>query len=176
MDFARRVIDLMLFRCGPQDLPGDQGTLVASGAVYCILLLVQVALLASLQIAVAQALLATVLLGLYVAALLRMRGLSNRFNQTATALFASGAVLTVIMLVPTIELRPFVEALSQSSEPSKVPPPSLFFALVYIVVGLWALAIYSHIYRHALNIPIALGVITTIGYEILLMVVFTLLG
>ncbi|MGB7756964.1 MAG: hypothetical protein WBL23_12960 [Salinisphaera sp.] len=176
MDFARRLVDLMLFRRGPQDLPGDQVSLVVSIAAYCIVLFVQVALVGPLAGALVQAGLATLMLGLYVATILRLRGLSNRFNQTATALFSSGAVLTVIMLAPTRALRPYLDALRSATDPSQVPMPSPLFALAYLVVGIWGLAIYTHIYRNALGVPIVLGVAVTLGFELLLMLVFSVLG
>lgn len=176
LDFARRVVDLMLFRCGPQDMPGDQASLGVSIAVYCLLLFGQVALVAPLAGAAAQAGLATILLGLYVAVILRMRGLANRFNQTATALFSTGAVLTLVMLAPTRALQPYLDALRKASDPSQVPMPSPWFALGYLVVGVWGLAIYSHIYRHALDMSIAFGVAVTLGFEVLLILVFSVLG
>lgn len=176
MDFARRLVDLMLFRRGPQDMPGDQASLVVSIAAYCICLVVQVALVGPLAAALVQAVLATLMLGIYAAGVLRLRRLANRFNQTATALFSSGAVLTLIMLAPTHALRPYLDALRHATDPSQVPMPSPLFALAYLVVGIWGLAIYSHIYRHALDVPIALGVAVTIGFEVLLMLVFSVLG
>ncbi|WP_423821445.1 hypothetical protein V5738_14010 [Salinisphaera sp. SPP-AMP-43] len=176
MFFARRLVDLMLFRGGPQDLPGDQASLVGSTAAYCILLFIQVALVGPVTGAAVQSVLATILLGLYAATVLRMRGLSNRFNQTATALFSSGAVLTLIMLAPTHALRPYLDALRTASDPASVPMPSPVFALLYLVVGIWGLAIYSHIYRHALSVSVIFGVTVTIGFELLLMLVFSVLG
>ena len=101
MVFARRVIELMLLRLGPQDMPGDSTTLFGSAAAYCILLFLQVGLIMPAGPAVLQAVLATGLLALYVRTLLRIRKLPNRYNQTTIALFASGAVLTLIMLAPT---------------------------------------------------------------------------
>ncbi|MES1936124.1 hypothetical protein [Salinisphaera hydrothermalis] len=176
MEFARRLADLMLFRRGPQDMPGDQSSLVVSIAAYCIVLFIQVALVGSLAGALVQAGLATLMLGLYAATILRLRGLSNRFNQTATSLFSSGAVLTLIMLAPTHALRPYLDALRTATDPSQVPMPSPLFALVYLVVGIWGLAIYTHIYRNALGVPIVLGVAVTLGFEVLLMLVFSVLG
>lgn len=176
MLFARRLVDLMLFRGGPQDMPGDQASLFASIAAYCILLFVQITLVGPPVSAAVQAILATALMAFYVAGILRLRGLSNRFNQAATALFSSGAALTLIMLAPTRSLRPYLDALRTASDPSSVPMPSPVLMLAYLVVGLWGLAIYSHIYRQALDMPLAIGVAATIGFELLLMLVFSLLG
>src|SRR5699024_10502432 len=97
METLRRTVDLMLFKSGPQDMPGNQNTLIGSAAVYCILLAFQVFILSGAVFgAILQALLVTILLGLYAGSLLRWRDLANRFNQTATALYASGAILTTL--------------------------------------------------------------------------------
>lgn len=176
MVFARRLVDLLLFRCGPQDLPGNQTTLRVSALAYCIALLIQVMVVAPPLAAAVQAFLATALLGLYVLTILRARKLSNRFTQTATALYASGAVLTVIMIGPTHAMGPYLQQISQSSNPQAVPTPSGLVALIYLAAGIWGLALYSHIYRHALGVSLVLGVGATVTFEILLIVVFSLLG
>ncbi|MDA3919195.1 MAG: hypothetical protein PF501_00725 [Salinisphaera sp.] len=176
MVFARRLVDLMLFRCGPQDMPGDQTTLRLSAAAYCILLFVQVMVVAPPLAAAVQAILATSLLGIYVLAILRLRKLPHRFMQTATALYASGAVLTLVMIGPTHAMGPYLQQISQSTNPQSVPTPSSLVALIYLVAGVWGLAIYSHIYRHALSVSILLGVGATVVFEVLLLVIFSLLG
>lgn len=176
MVFARQIVDLMLLRCGPQDLPGDRVTLGASAAAYCILLFLQVGLIAPLGRAAVQAVLATVLLGLYVSVVLRLRKLPNRFPQTATALFSAGATLTLIMLAPTHAMTPYLQAVSHSTHPQSVPMPPGLVVFAYIAVGFWGLAIYSHIYRHALNCSIWLGFGAAISFEVFLFAVFSVLG
>lgn len=176
MDFLRRIVDLMLFRRGPEEMPGDQATLLASIVAYVILLGIQAWLVVPVAGAVLQAVLATVLLGVYAMVILRFRGLANRFNQTATALYASGAVLTLIMMAPTRALRPYIEALAKASDPAQVPTPSPLFALGYFVVGVWGLAICAHIYRRALEVSMLLGVVTAIGFELLVLLIFSALG
>ncbi len=176
MVFARKIVELMLLRRGPQDMPGDQTTLLASAVAYCILLFVQVGLVAPLAQAAVQAVLATVLLALYASVVLRFRGLPNRFPQTAVALFSAGAVLTLIMLAPTHAIAPYLEAVSRAQHPRSVPAPSGFVVFAYIALGFWGLAIYSHIYRHALDCSIWLGLVAAIAFEVFLFVVFSVLG
>lgn len=177
MLFARRLVDLMLFRAGPQDLPGNRTTLVASAVAYCIVLFAQVLVVAPTGAAAVQAILATFLLGLYASSILRLRKLPNRFTQTATALYATGAVLTLIMIGPTHAMAPYLQQMAQTSNPPQsVPTPPGLVAVVYLIVGVWGLALYSHIYRHALDVSILLGVGATIAFEILVLVVFSLLG
>ena len=176
MFFARRVIELMLLRRGPQDMPGDANTLIGCAAAYCILLFLQVGLLMPASAAALQAGLATALLALYVRTVLRIRQLPNRFNQTATALFAAGATLTLIMLAPTHAMAPYLHALGEASDAQAVPMPPTFVTLAYVAMGFWGLAIYSHVYRHALDGGLWLGVGATITFEILLLLVFSVLG
>lgn len=176
MVFVRRVVELMLLRRGPQDMPGDSTTLLGSAAAYCILLFLQVALIAPTPRAAMQAILATVLLALYAHTVLRMRKLGNRFNQTGVALFSAGAVLTLVMLGPTHVMAPYLQAIGEASDPQSVPMPPSFVTLAYVAMGLWGLAIYSHIYRHALDASLWLGVGTALVYEVLLLIAFSVLG
>ena len=113
MGIVRRLIDLVLFRCGPQDLPGNQSTLIATAVAYCIAQFAQIGLLGAPTAAFVQAILATILLGLYAAAVLRIRKLSNRLHQTGTALFGTGSIrcASYIMLRPSGSNRALLRSL-----------------------------------------------------------------
>jgi len=176
MVLARRVIELMLLRRGPEELPGDQTTLIVSMAGYCILLFIQAGMITPLGHAAAQAVLATGLLAIYVRSVLRMRSLSNRFPQTATALFASGAMLTLLMLAPTHAIAPYLQAISEANDPQSIAMPPAMVMLAYVALGIWGLAIYSHIYRRALDGTIWLGVGATLAFEVILLLVMSVLG
>lgn len=176
MGFAGRVIELMLLRRGPQDMPGDSTTLVGSIAAYCILLFIQVALIMPAGHAALQAGLATALLALYVRTVLRIRKVPNRYNQTAVALFASGATLTLLMLAPTQVMAPYLQAIAEATDPQSVAMPPSFVTLAYVALGLWGLAIYSHVYRQALDGSLWLGVGAALAFEVLLLVVFSVIG
>ena len=176
MVFARRVIELMLLRRGPQDMPGDSTTLVGCAAAYCILLFLQVGLIMPAGPAALQAGLATALLALYIRTVLRIRKLPNRYNQTAIALFASGATLTLVMLAPTHVMAPYLHAIAEASDPQSVPMPPSVVTLAYVALGLWGLAIYSHVYRNALDGSLWLGVGAAMAFEVLLLVVFSVIG
>ncbi|WP_123657800.1 hypothetical protein [Salinisphaera japonica] len=173
---VRRLIDLVLFRCGPQDLPGNQSTLIATAVAYCIAQFAQIGLLGAPTAAFVQAILATILLGLYAAAVLRIRKLSNRLHQTGTALFGTGSLLTLAMLPATWALLPYLESIAQAQRASDITLNSPLAALAYVIIGIWGLAVYSHIYRHALDVSIALAIGVTIGFEALVLVVFSVLG
>jgi len=176
MELARRVIEMMLFRRGPQDMPGDTTTLVASAGVYCILLFAQISLLAPSGSALFQAVTASLLLAAYVYGVLQVRKLVARFAQTATALFATGAVITLVMLGPTHAIAPYMQAVTQASDPQNVPMPSTIITLSYVAMGFWGLAIYTHIYRQALDSGPWLGGVATRAFELLLLFVFSIIG
>lgn len=48
--------------------------------------------------------------------------------------------------------------------------------LAYIVIGIWGLVVFGHIYRHALGVNLWLGVATALGFELLLFFTLSLLG
>ncbi|WP_348762563.1 hypothetical protein [uncultured Salinisphaera sp.] len=173
---VRRLIDLVLFRCGPQDVPGNQSTLIATAGAYCIAQFAQIGMLGAPTAALVQAILATILLGAYAQGVLRLRKLTNRFHQTATALFGTGTLLTLAMLPATWALLPYLESIAQAQQASDIHMNSPLAALAYVVIGVWGLAVYSHIYRHALDVSIALGVGVTIGFEALVLLVFSVFG
>jgi drug/metabolite transporter (DMT)-like permease len=172
----RVTVDLMLLRRGPQELPSDWGLLGGLGFVYCSLAFTQVRLVADTGSAFAQALLATGMLALFAHAVLRWRGEPGRFVQTLTALFAVGVVLTLLMLGPTTALVPFLESLAQAQDPESVAQPPIPVLLAYIVIGIWGLVVFGHIYRHALGVNLWLGVATALGFELLLFFTLSLLG
>lgn len=172
----RTTVDLLLLRRGPQDLPSDWGLLGGLAALYCSLAFVQVRMVTEAGPALAQAALATALLALFVNGVLRWRGVPERFVQTLTALFAVGTVLTVLMLGPTAALAPFLEALAQANDPESVPQPPGVVLLAYSVLGIWGLVAFGHIYRHALDVNLWLGVATALGFEVVLFLAFSLFG
>ncbi len=173
---VRVTVDMLLLRRGPQDLPADWSLLGALAVVYFSTAFAQVRTAAETVPALLQALLATVLLAVYVRAVLQMRGLLPRYVQTLSGLFAVGIVMTLLMLGPTAALAPFLESLAQASEPEQVPQPPALVLLAYFVIGVWALVAFGHIYRHALDVSLGVGVLVALGFEFLLFLVFTLLG
>lgn len=176
MPFARLVIDLLLLRRGPQDMPGGTTVLYAGICAYCILLFLQIRMIASSGGAVFQVLISVVILALYARALLRLRGYPHRVVQTLSALFVTSAAITLLMLGPTLAVAPFVQALGQVSDPSQLPKPSAMAMVAYVVIGFWGVAVSAHIYRHALQTSFWIGLGAALGYEVLLMFVFSLLG
>ena len=173
---ARVSVDLLLLRRGPQDMPSNWALMAGLGLAYCSLAFMQVSLVADAGPAITQAILATVILVAYVNAVLRMRNFSARFVQTLTAFFVVGCVLTVLMLGPTSALAPFLNALAENPEAQSAPQPPAFALLAYMLIGLWSLVVFGHIYRHALEVSFWMGIGAALLFEFTLFMTFALLG
>lgn len=176
MPFVRLLVDLLLLRRGPQDMPAGTGILYGSAAAYCILLFAQSRIVATAGSALLQAVVSTVALALYARALLRLRGYANRVLQTWVALFAAGAVFTLLSLGPTAAMAPFLLALGKAQTAADVPQPSAVAALAGVAIACWSLAVVGHIYRHALQLRFWQGLLAAIGFEFVLFLVFRLLA
>lgn len=140
--------DIALLRGKPQDLP-------TSPVVLGLVLLLDIAttyFLIDGNIAGARffaVVVHTLVLALLVYGLLWWRGLGARFVQTASALFGGGIVVTVAAWALITALR----------VPFDIENPN--FMLLTLVLSLWVLAIMAQVLRHALEVPLAVAVLTT---------------
>ena len=145
------LVDILRLQNGPQDLPGTSSALAATIAVSCALSLIALGIMGNdnpaLQIAAAAGFTL-----LFVGVALQLRRLGNRFVQTATALFGTDALLTLIAL-------PATAGLDQAAE--EISP----IAAVWLLgVLLWTLVVVGHILRNALDLPLIGGVLAALLY------------
>ena len=99
--FLRIFVDIVLWRRGPQDLPVSTLLLALAVAAYLAVSVVQLALLRESPGTWAFFLVADpLLLGAWVWLVLRLFGRGERFLQTASAVFGTGAVLGVALYLP----------------------------------------------------------------------------
>ena len=90
--FLRIFLDIVLWRRGPQDLPVSSLLLAVTVAAYVAVSVVQLALLDEAASSWLFFLVVDpLLLGAWIWLLLRLYGKSERFLQTATAVFGAGA-------------------------------------------------------------------------------------
>lgn len=150
-------LDICLFRKGPQHVPASSTLLNLSvlsyGAAGLLLMLASaVPSRALLLIVLDIALLAGLSYGLLTAA-----GQWRRFTQTLTALAGTGVLLQLLALPLAIWL-----ARVGPQQPAAALP-----SLLYLLLLGWSIAVTGHILRHALSIPMALGVLYALGYLII---------
>jgi hypothetical protein len=88
---------------------------------------------------------------------LQIRANPERYVQTVSALAGAGVVIGVLAL-------PLVYSLFSSASHGNADSFALF---AYLMAFAWLLVVYGHIYRHALSIGMAMGVLVAFGYVML---------
>ena len=91
---------------------------------------------------------------------------AQRYRQTLTAMFGTGALLGVCML-------PFNYWLDAAATPDK---PAIGATIGLLAVVSWSLAVNGHIFSRALSTPFAAGLAIAIAYFFLNYVVFAQFG
>jgi hypothetical protein len=155
-------IDVALHRKGPQDVP-------AAGAVLGFALIAYLATggivlwpsAADMTVLFAQLAVDLAMMVLMVGGLLAATGRSGRLGQTLTALFGTGALLSVAAL-------PFVwmaaRAFAEGAPAPGAELPALLSTMALFSLLLASLLVTGHILRHALNWSYAAGVLGAVAY------------
>ena len=153
-------LQICLFRQGPQILPASGfllGLLVVLNAITGVAgLLAEFPLPAAILITVAH-----VSIGLGLAYLILLVSMKvSRALQTLTALSGTGAILNVISML-------LIWLLPEEGQQQNI------ISMLLIGVLFWSIFIIGGIFRHALSISLAMGVLTSIGYVFTLIVVLS---
>lgn len=150
--------DLMLFRRGPQDLPFS--TSLLAGA--CVVGFALDAFVASRFQQMADAVprvafsLAALLLLPWIA--LKLAKLEARYAQTATALVATSAMFT-LLTVPVL-----LGVGKLPTDPKDLTAAQALLGWFSLLLVGWQLAVRGHILRHALDLPMRLGVLIAVVF------------
>ena len=148
---AKTVVELCRLRRGPQDLPYSRNLpalLIAASVVVDVLV---GDALHDTGNTFARSLLSTgVVLGLCWGAL-AIRGLHNRYVQTATALLACSLVFSLLLLPLALLAGPPPASADQLS--------GLQVLLGWLTIALlvWQISVYAHIMRHAMDASFGLA-------------------
>ena len=153
-------LQICLFRQGPQILPASGfllGLLVVLNAITGVAgLLAEFLLPAAILITIAH-----VSIGLGLAYLILLVSMKvSRALQTLTALSGTGAILNVISML-------LIWLLPEEGQQQNI------ISMLLIGVLFWSIFIIGGIFRHALSISLAMGVLTSIGYVFTLIVVLS---
>jgi hypothetical protein len=157
-------LQIALRRRGPEDLPASRFLLLMAGAAYVL----SQAILAAPAYDSAAGLIANLILDLLVLCgclwgLLRLAGHGQRYRQTLTAVFGTGALLSVCMV-------PFTYWLDAADKPAVAPTLGL------LAVVSWSLVVNGHIFSRALSTPFAAGLAISVAYFFLNYLVFAQFG
>ncbi len=144
------LIGICLFRATPQDIDHSVRLLVVLAALSVLVDVVVLNTLAAFEASEINALIQAALALAVVYGLLSIRGLSNRFVQTASALFGTSILFSLAAL-------PTIHALLE-------PTPPSWALTLWLAVVIWSIAVLTHILRHAMNVSRPIAVVLALGY------------
>jgi len=149
--FMRHVFALCRLRGDPQDTVYSRPLLVLLLAATCAIDALGGALLGDVADALAHSLLASaVALGLCAVAL-ALRGLVNRYVQTATSLIATGIVVALVQLPILGLLGSFVDGVPLSSADMAWNLLQILLRWAGLATLVWQVLVYAHVVRHAMD-------------------------
>lgn len=153
MALIKLLLDICLFRKGPQDIPYSilllSLTVLWNITVSVALGLIDMGVVQALM----QSLLGLSLLLLFLVALLKLMQKRARFVQTLTAALASDALISSIAI--------FALTLGQS-----LTGQSAFLGFLLVFLMMWQIAVLGHILRHALSTRFLLGLALSFSYTL----------
>ena len=136
------LIDIVLLRRGPQDMPAGRSALLACLFFYVLIAAISLNIGRRPENPTAVLVLAAGLPLVLVWIVLKLRDRIERWEQTLSALYGTSALLSLITL-------PFnFDASEEPSGPVIVISLSVFF---------WSFVVNGHIWRHALDTSFAAG-------------------
>lgn len=152
MPLLQLFLEICLFRKGPQDVPTSGFLLRLVLAVYLILGMLLLAPDAGWVQAALQTAVEIVMNLVLVAVLLSTANRLSRYQQTATALLATDALISALGLPP-------LQLLAGSGA-------GPLAALLWMALVAWHVAVMAHIVRHALSQPLGVSFAVAVLYTV----------
>ena len=152
---------ICLFKAKPQDLPSSLALLINSIVAATLIFIMRNALLASEFSMISMAFMQILLLGALLYLLLKLFSKSERWLQSATALYGCSAII-VVTVVPFISLEGGAPLISES------------FNLVKLVVlfsSAWYFSVTVYILKETLEVRMFLAIVIAIVMEIVLAII-----
>lgn len=156
----QRIWAICLLRAGPQDLPASSTSLALALAAWWGVSALALAAPGT-RVQAADALLLFVAQLAMIAGLLVASRRSARFLQTAAALFACGAVVSLANVPLWL---------------STASPPPAGLAVLALAALFWSLAVDAHIWRHALERSYVVGLAVAVVLFVVQLVLLQALG
>ena len=153
--YVQALINIVLRRSGPEDLPDSRFLLGLTLAIYLVTQ-VPLALIAygPSDVIVRAVVGSLILLFILLWFLLRLTGFRDRYRQTLTAMLGTSALLSALSTPFSLWRQSSLDGGASAATPS-----TIIFAIM-----LWSIAIDGHILARALSRPYAIGLFIAIGY------------
>lgn len=146
--------DICLLRAGPQDVPFTRHLLFVLLGLHVLVGILLGSLSYSLPTAIAYGFTNMLVLVVLLRAVLMVRKLPERFNQTLSAMAGTDVIIGVIAWPISSWMVTARDAGSDVGAP----------ALLWLLLVIWSLTIIAHILRNALSAPWAVGVVLAVLY------------
>ncbi|MBA1146849.1 hypothetical protein H0Z60_07220 [Ectothiorhodospiraceae bacterium WFHF3C12] len=153
-EVVQRLVGICLFQNGPQDLPASWNLLIVALAVDIALGYPAAMAYSPGDYAGLQILVATAVTAVFVYGAVNAIGQGRRFVQTATAVFGTDAIITLMALPIALTMAPGPRTAVTLGD------------LGLLAMGVWNIAILGHILRHALSVTLGIGVMVALGYTL----------
>lgn len=149
------LFDLCLLKRGPQDLPHWPALTVAALLAAVALEAYSASVLGSTALLPASMLLSAIFALVAPWAILRVRRVEARYWQTLFALIATGLLFSLLALPLLVALGPL--------DPENLPTLTPVVGWGIVLLAVWRLVVSGHIWRHALDVPLPVGVLIALG-------------
>ncbi len=175
---ANATLRILLFRAGPQDFPYAPSLTRVLVPVAVLINFVLASVTLSPALALLSSAVAVFALAASTRALLRVRQMENRYEQTFHALLATSSVLALAFTVPMMQLMPELMQYAQNPELMQNPETAMKLPtgalMMFDLLLIWNFAVTAHIYRHAagMRLPLAVMVALVISLAMLMFVGF----
>ncbi|MFP4154408.1 MAG: hypothetical protein ACOC00_03055 [Halothiobacillaceae bacterium] len=170
LQLLRQFFMLSLLRIGPQDLPAGRGPLAIATAFYAVVgLLIVTSVEAGIETdthPVVEVALELLMLAGFIGLWVWIREVPNRFGQTLTGAYGVNGMLSLIAW-PLLMASPATEQVDQ------VQAGPVEFLILGVM--LWNLMALGNVFRHAFNVPLAIGFLLGFVYFLLAGFVITFL-
>jgi len=146
--------DICRLRKYPQDIPQSNALFYACLVCYLLASVILALLSMPASTAIASSLIEMTLVMIFTYALLQIRARTARWLQTMTAILGTGIIINLFAL-------PLYYASLHGNEGGVLQGVVVLFFFVLVI---WNIVIMGHIFKHALEISMSIGVVIAISY------------
>lgn len=152
---------ICIFRAGPQDLPASSQAVMHAVALAVVVQAIQFQLTLPLLPAIAQSVVAVVVVWAFTGGVLNMRGNPERTPQTVAALLVTNAIFSLLLVPFLIAMMPAIEALAEDPDAQVEVPGIAMFGTV--LLSAWSIAVSVWIFRNAMDSRNLLAIACALG-------------
>lgn len=161
MKLILKFVDICLFKAGPEDIPANKQLLGWVLLAYFVVSVLINQIDMSFRVSLWSSASELLVLAVFLYLLLTINGYLLRYQQSLTALAATGGLLGLLAL-------PLLSAFQQYSDQAD---SNNFLLLALILLMFWSLMVTAHIFRRALDTSAGKAVALTMFYVLVAIII-----